>query len=117
MKKWFLVLIVLLLCGCGANKESANGTMDYDAIANDPDIVIVDVRTQEEYASLHVKDAINIPLDTIDENINLDKEKKIYVYCKSGIRSKQAYDKLKDLGYDVFDLGGIDNIDIEKESS
>ena len=55
---------------------------------------------------------INIPHDRIDENIDLDKDKVILVYCRSGNRSKLAYDELKKLGYDVYDLGAMEEVDI-----
>ena len=45
----------------------------------------------------------------------LDKDKTILVYCKSGVRSNKAYNTLKDLGYDVIDLGAYDNVTLEKE--
>lgn len=77
--------------------------------------VIVDVRTKEEYNESHIKDAINIPYDEIDENIEIDKDKVIFVYCKSGNRSGIAYNTLKSLGYTVYDLGAFNNIDLEKE--
>lgn len=38
----------------------------------------------------------------------------ILVYCRSGNRSKLAYDELKKLGYDVYDLGAMDNVDLPK---
>ena len=75
----------------------------------------MDVRTSEEYKEGHVKGAINIPYDEINENVELDKEKTILVYCKSGRRSKVAYDQLTSLGYEVYDLGAYDNITLDKE--
>ncbi|MBR2828691.1 MAG: rhodanese-like domain-containing protein [Bacilli bacterium] len=78
------------------------------------DVVIVDVREKEEYLEGHIVDSINIPYDTIDKNVHLDKNKKIKVYCKSGKRSHIAYQILKELGYDVEDLGAYDNINMNK---
>ena len=51
----------------------------------------------------------------VDENTDLDKTKTIMVYCKSGVRSNKAYNTLKDLGYDVVDLGAYDKVELEKE--
>ena len=77
---------------------------------------IVDVQEQAvRDAEGHVKNSINIPYDEIDEKIDLDKEKTIMVYCKSGKRSNIAYNTLKDLGYDVIDLGAYDAVTLEKE--
>ena len=71
--------------------------------------IIVDVRTENEYNSCHIKRAINIPYDTINEETDLDKEKTILVYCKSGVRSSKAYKLLKELNYSVIDLGSYEN--------
>lgn len=73
-------------------------------------MVVLDVRTQEEYDSGHIKGAICIPNETIlDEPEELpDKMQKILVYCRSGNRSKQAAQKLADMGYvNVLEFGGI----------
>ena len=77
--------------------------------------IVVDVRYDYEYSEGHVVNSINIPYDTINSNINLDKNKTILVYCKSGKRSKIAYDKLKELNYDVIDLGAYDKVTLDKE--
>ena len=99
MKKILIILTIIILTGCGNKKVTANKT----------------VRTKEEYEEGHVKDAINIPYDEINENIKLDKNKTIMVYCKSGKRSSIAYATLKDLGYDVYDLGAYASLTLEKE--
>lgn len=60
----------------------------------------VDVRTPEEYASGHAPRAINIPLDTLDANLDrLERNEPIYFICESGNRSKKAADKLKEAGF------------------
>lgn len=74
------------------------------------DICILDVRTQEEYDSGHIKAAICIPNEEIIEEPEElpDKKQKILVYCRSGNRSKQAAQKLADMGYkNVLEFGGI----------
>ena len=113
MKKILIILTIIILTGCGNKKVTANKTLDQ--ILKDNNYQIVDVRTKEEYEEGHVKDAINIPYDEINENIKLDKNKTIMVYCKSGKRSSIAYATLKDLGYDVYDLGAYASITLEKE--
>ena len=74
---------------------------------------ILDVRTPEEYAQGHVKDAENLPLDEIaNENFTTleDKNEVILVYCRSGSRSAQAARLLARANYKhLYDFGGIIN--------
>ena len=86
-----------------------------DKIISENNYIIVDVRTKEEYEASHLKNAINIPYDEIDETVELDKNKTILVYCKSGNRSKIAYDTLNKLGYTAYDLGAFSEIDMPRE--
>ncbi len=76
----------------------------------DTDIVILDVRTQEEYDSGHIKDAVCLPNENIisEPDVLPDKAQKILVYCRSGNRSKKAAQKLADMGYEnILEFGGI----------
>ena len=104
-----LLLIALFLVGCTDTDAQLNQILEKN------NYIIVDVRTAEEYDESHVKGAINIPYDEIDENVDLDKTKTIIVYCKSGKRAGIAYDTLKALGYDVYNLGAFASINLEKE--
>lgn len=69
--------------------------------------IIVDVRTKEEYEESHISGAINIPYDEITDNNTLDKDKIIFVYCRSGARSEIAFNTLTNLGYTVYGLGAF----------
>ena len=112
MKKILLILgICVLACACGNTKEQS----ELDKILAEKNYIVVDVRTHEEYENSHIVDSINIPYDEIDESTELDKNKTILVYCKSGNRSSKAYDTLKSLGYKVYDLGAFSSIDMPKE--
>ena len=74
-------------------------TMTFDAI--------IDVREIEEYNQGHLKGAINIPLNTIQE-CQLDKQKKIAIYCRSGQRSQIATNILKQQGFtNITNIGGV----------
>lgn len=77
------------------------------------DVTIIDVRTNMEYNSGHIENAINIPVEKITKNIIdkiPDKNKYYVVYCRSGSRSREAARKLAKLGYrKVYDLGSIKN--------
>ncbi|MBC2399322.1 rhodanese-like domain-containing protein [Clostridium tetanomorphum] len=66
------------------------------------DLVIFDIRTKEEYDSGHIKSAILIPYDQINENIDFIKkykDKEVLVYCKTGRRSSIAIKALIDNNY------------------
>ena len=73
--------------------------------------IILDVRTQEEYKSGHIPNAICVPNETIgtsDIPELPDKGQLIMVYCRSGRRSKEAAQKLADMGYtNIVEFGGI----------
>ena len=76
------------------------------------DYIILDVRTAEEFADGHIPDAVNIPNESIGEEDNIsqlpNKDQLIFVYCRSGRRSKEASKKLAALGYtNVYEFGGI----------
>lgn len=72
---------------------------------------ILDVRTEEEFNESHIDNAILLPLDEIDENVEevfKDKNETILVYCKSGVRSKYASQIMTQKGYtNIFEFGGI----------
>ena len=65
---------------------------------NDKDKVFVDVRTPAEYKARNVKQFKNMPLGS--DLSKLPKGKEIIVICQSGMRSKQACNQLKKLGYE-----------------
>ena len=88
-------------------------------MAEEEGYLILDVRTQEEYADGHIPGAICVPNESISEEMPEelpDKEQLILVYCRSGNRSKQAAQKLAELGYtNVKEFGGIMSWDGEIE--
>ena len=82
------------------------------AMKEQPEAVLIDVRDPMEYADGHVPGGINIPVGSIamaaDAMPEKDKEKPVYVYCLTGIRSRKAAAILRDYGFtEVTDLGGI----------
>ncbi len=128
MKKLIICLFgVLLLTGCGNKdqkmaEQAENGEGSVQAITcakmkkmidEEKDVVLIDVRTKEEYEEQHLSKAINIPnekIKTITENENITKDTKIIVYCRSGARSKNSANELINMGYkNVYDLGAISN--------
>lgn len=118
MKKFVIILFCFIcLTGCSDDNSNNNGMVSYmeakEKIINEG-AVLVDVRTEDEYNENHIDGSILLTLDTINEetvaNTFDSKDDVIIVYCKSGNRSHQAYQKLNDLGYtEVYDLGSINN--------
>lgn len=113
------LLIVIVLSGCTATKEE-NKIMYNKITAEEAkemidtqEVIILDVRTQEEFKEKHIEDALLIPdyeLEKLAESKLPDKNKKILVYCRSGNRSKSSARLLIDMGYtNVYDFGGIIN--------
>lgn len=101
------LLANLLFGGRGDDAEALTKALKSKAL-------IVDVRTQGEFDSWHVKDSINIPYDIIASGITRhqkDKSRPIVVYCRSGNRSSYAKKYLIEAGYtNVVDGGSLGNI-------
>ena len=100
----FLLALTLLLSACGAPAElgyqQVTAQQAQSLMEETGDWILLDVRTQAEYEQAHIPGAVCVP----------DKEQLILVYCRSGNRSKQASEKLVQLGYtNVVEFGGIIN--------
>lgn len=118
MKYIPIILSLLLLAGCAAKPAEASYrqiSME-DAVklmAEEADYIILDVRRADEFAAGHIPGAINVANESIgtDEIPELpDKDQLILVYCRSGNRSKQASQKLVNLGYtNIVEFGGIND--------
>ena len=73
-------------------------------------MLVVDVRTEEEYGQGHVPGSKLVPLQTIEQGIaRYPKDQEIYLICQSGNRSAQAYTILKKMGYTKLHnvIGGV----------
>ena len=119
-----LLLSLLLLAGCGGNaadgyqqitQEEAKEMMD------NQEVIILDVREQDEYDSGHIPGAVLLPVGTIDEEtaaeVIPEKDSAVLVYCRSGNRSKTASSTLAGLGYtNIYEFGGINTWPYETES-
>lgn len=78
--------------------ETLKNLLNEDSAA---DTLIVDVRTRGEYRAEHILGVSNIPLDELNQHADqLQKYRHIYVHCASGNRSRQACQKLNELGLD-----------------
>ncbi len=121
MKKSFMLVLLaaLLLAGCGkqTGKTQEAALMNITAeeakklMDSESGYVILDVRTEQEYAQGHIPGAILIPDYEISEkaeSVLTDKDQLILVYCRSGRRSKNAAAQLEEMGYTrIREFGGI----------
>ncbi len=121
VKKILIVLltVVLFLGGCASDIEEDK--VQYNKITAEEakkimdteEVIILDVRTPEEYKEEHIEGALLIPdyeLENSAASELPDKDKKILVYCRSGNRSESAAKVLIEMGYTkVYDFGGIMN--------
>lgn len=135
MKKWYSIIMVLsiaLLFGFGVFRWQAQSTASdtkigtkkqvlmnispVDGVAmieknkNDPNFIILDVRTPREYAAEHLTGAMNLDYysSSFRTNLNqLDKSKTYLIYCHTGRRSGLTLDMMCDLGFsEVYDIAG-----------
>ena len=117
MKRMILILLAAFLClaGCSAEEKMMYRRISQEEakrmMAVDDGHIIADVRRQDEYDAGHIPGAILIPNESIgtEQPEQLpDKNQIILVYCRSGRRSKEAAQKLADMGYtNLYEFGGI----------
>lgn len=124
MKKRFfsaVIAAVMTLAGCSGQIMDGDGMVNsykqisqseaHEMMSRDDGHIIVDVRRRDEYDSGHIEGAILIPNETISDTPPEelpDLDQVILVYCRSGRRSKEAAQKLFDMGYtNIYEFGGI----------
>lgn len=126
-----VVILLITLTACskantGGSESSADGSYRHlsmseglELMESDDNFILLDVRRLDEFENGHIPGAVNLPNEEIgkEEISSLpDKSQHIYVYCRSGNRSKQASKKLAKLGYEnIFEFGGIIYYDGELE--
>ena len=111
------LMLIPLLIGCNGNNKSAYEQITpaeaKALIDSEEGYIILDVRTEEEFAEGHIEGAILIPDHEIGEkaeNVLTNKDQLILVYCRSGRRSKNAANELATLGYtNIKEFGGIND--------
>lgn len=80
---------------------------DVEGLKSDKTVALLDVRSRKEYEAGHIEGFINIPLDELRGNlVKLDKDKKNYVHCHSGMRSYIACRILSQSGFEAYNLSG-----------
>lgn len=110
------ILVAILLISCNNGSDQSNNELSpkafKEAIEKNPEAIILDVRTPQEYANNKIGNAINVDFNNpnFEQEIQrIPKDKKILIYCQGGSRSAGAAVKMKELGYtNVQELkGGI----------
>ena len=120
-----ILAMLLLLTGCGGK----NVEKTYQQITQEKakemmeaqDVIVLDVREQDEFDSGHIPGAVLLPVGTITKataaSVIPETDSVVLVYCRSGNRSKTASRALVKLGYtNIYEFGGINDwpYDIEQ---
>ena len=127
-----LPLVIVVVCGFGigswlskrplkTTEQKKDGKVLYRSLSpedgwamlnSNKKILLLDVRTPEEFNYSHLPGSKNLPLDKLDKNVHQtlgNRNKTILVYCQSGARSKQATKLLYAYGFtDVYNIGGME---------
>lgn len=113
MSNNFIVLFIFsIFLGCQAQNTEVKilEPEDFKQHIESHPVQLIDVRTPKEFDSGHIKNAKNIDFYSNEFGSKfgqLNKDKAIYIYCKSGNRSMKAANKLIKLGFtDIYDLKG-----------
>ena len=101
-----------LTTACGQHNYEDSDVQRFLALIEEPNVVILDVRTVEEFKDGHIANALNIDVNqkkfVKKAKATLPKDKTIAVYCRSGRRSANAAELLAKKGYKCVNLyGGI----------
>lgn len=115
MRKLLLLLSILVVGTIGivlfTSIETGITKIDVETLQNrleNEEITLLDVREVDEYEGGHIEGAVNAPLSSLNETeLPYPKDEPIYVICRSGNRSAQAAQLLKERGYtEIYDVSG-----------
>ena len=108
------IFAAAILVGCGTTHLAIHERITHDEAVEMmayQNVIILDVRTLDEFNTGHIPNAVSLPVDEIVDAVTLmipDKEQIILIYCRNGRRSADATAILVDMGYrGVFDFGCI----------
>lgn len=112
MYKLIILLFIPVFCFSQISDKNKYEILDYKTFKKNiqlKNILLVDVRTFKEYNDGHIEGAVNV--DFYQENIfnsyfkNIDNTKPVYIYCRSGNRSRKTSNKLINIGFTkIYDL-------------
>jgi rhodanese-related sulfurtransferase len=114
-----ILFILIFLTACGNAGYKNVSTDDAKKLIEDNEVIVLDVRTPEEFQGGHIPNAILIPLQELENRLTeIDKEKSYLVVCRSGNRSAQASEILSNNGFStIYNMtGGMNNWAFEIEN-
>jgi len=115
LKKIMLIVSILVLATVGivlfTSDQGGITKIDVETLQNrleNKEIILLDVREVDEYEGGHIEGSVNAPLSSLNETeLPYPKDEPIYVICRSGNRSAQAAQLLKQRGYtEIYDVSG-----------
>lgn len=112
MKNFFVIICAtLLIAGCGNDYKHLTHEDAQRIIKSNPDAIILDVRTPEEYDKKHIANAVLVPVEDLikgDFSKLPDKNAPILIYCWTGRRAEDSAKILIENGYtNVYEFGGL----------
>lgn len=119
-----VLLSLLLLSGCGGGEKEVSyrqiSQEEAKEMMDTQEVIVLDVREQDEYDGGHIPGAVLLPVGTIEVDtaatVIPEKDAAVLVYCRSGNRSKTASSALAELGYtNIYEFGGINTWPYETE--
>jgi len=106
MKIQFFGLVLamaFMLSACKTSHTAFTPKANIKEVVNSSDVTLVDVRIPEQYTAGTAKNAVNIPLAELQNNIETLKGKKVVVFCNKGVQADQAMEILKKKGVEAYD--------------
>jgi len=109
-----IALFITTTIACEAQQKEGISVISAEeakiAMAAEEELILVDVRTPEEFAEGNIEGAKNINFHDADfeaQMLQFDKEKPLYIYCRSGARSAKAAEQLQEMGFrEIYDIEG-----------
>lgn len=102
---WILLAVVVVFFlytrfGSIRGMRNMNAVQFQEALQSQPNRMLIDVREPSEFKGGHIAGAVNLPLSKFDQSItNISHDKQLFIYCQSGMRSRQAGRILSKKGY------------------
>ncbi|HBN08438.1 MAG TPA: rhodanese-like domain-containing protein [Cyanobacteria bacterium UBA8530] len=117
MKKLASLVFLVFLASCAnpaflsvLSAPPISADQAYSILRSDPEVLVIDVRSQAEFRRGHLEGAILVPhneIPALAEELLPFKDRKVLLYCRSGMRSRMAAKHLEDLGFsNVKELAG-----------